>query len=94
VEYIDEYYKGRDRFKNVALGMFVMVAVYYPMTTFLESYFQKISKKMISKSKKIANSNALGMFIGFSIAIFVLFLCYAKVWYNWNVIKTLINKIQ
>lgn len=79
-------------YKNVALGMLVMVAVYYPMTLLLEKYFQKFSSRILSKSKKITKSSTIGMLIGFSIAIFVLFVCYAKVWYDWNVLDSLWRK--
>ena len=92
INYVDDYYKSRNMYKNVALGMLIMVFVYYPMTMLLESYFQKLSSKLLSKSKKITKSNTLGMLIGFSIAIFVLFVCYAKVWYDWNVLDSLWRK--
>lgn len=90
---IDTYYKGRSMIKNVFLGMFVIVIIYYPMTSLLNKYFQFVSKKIVSKSKKISKSSTIGMLIGFSIAIFVLFLGYAKIWYNWNVVKYLLDKL-
>lgn len=90
---IDKYYKGKELYKNVLLGMAVMVIVYYPMTTLLNKYFQGVSKKLVTGSKKISKSSTLGMIIGFSIVIFVLFLGYAKLWYNWNVIQSILNKL-
>ncbi len=92
IEYTDAYYKSKNMYKNVALGMLILVLVYYPMTTFLDAYFQKLSKKVMNKSKKIAKSNVFGMLIGFCIAIFVLFLGYAKFWYNWNILGNLWSK--
>ena len=87
IERIDVYFKNGRSYQSVLAGMTLMVIVYYPMTTFLEKYFEVISKKMLSNSKKIAKSNTLGMLIGFSIAIFVLFIFYAQIWYGIDVIK-------
>jgi hypothetical protein len=91
---IDKYYKGKELYKNVLLGMLMVVLVYYPMTLFLNKFFSQVSKKMVTGSKKISKSNTLGMIIGFSIAIFVLFLGYAKLWYNYNLITDLIQKFN
>ena len=68
------------------MGMGLMVVIYYPMTTFLEKYFEKFSKKLLSKSKILSKSNTVGMLIGFSLAIFVLFIFYAEIWYGIDVI--------
>jgi len=91
---IDVYVKDKNVYKSVLLGMAVMVVVYYPMTMVLNKYFEKLSRRYISNSKKMAKSNTLGMLIGFVIAIFALFICYAKVWYNVDVINDIINFIK
>lgn len=84
---IDVYFKNGKTYQSVLIGMLLMVAIYYPMTTFLNKYFESVSKKLISKSKHLSKSSTLGMFIGFSIAIFVLFIFYAKLWYGLDVIS-------
>ena len=91
---IDHYYKGKELYKNVLLGMLMLVVVYYPMTSLLNKYFAQVSKKLVSGSKKISKSNTLGMIIGFSIAIFVLFIGYANLWYNYNIIEHLLEKLK
>ena len=88
---VEEYYRDKNIYKSVLLGMGIMVVIYYPMTILLNKYFTKLTKKYLTKSKKIAKSNSIGVIIGFLIAIFVLFICYAYVWYDINVISDLLK---
>lgn len=86
-EQINDHFNHRKNYQAVFVGMLLMVAIYYPMTTLLNQYFESLSKKIVSKSKKISKSSSVGMFIGFSLAIFVLFIFYAQLWYGIDVIR-------
>ena len=84
---IEAYFHHGRSYQSVLVGMLLMVVIYYPMTTVLNKYFDYLSKKIVSKSKKISKSSTIGMIIGFSLVIFVLFVFYAQVWYGIDVIR-------
>lgn len=88
---IDAYFSNGRSYQSVGVGMALMVAVYYPMTKLMTKYLGPISKSYLSGSKKLAKTNRTGVIIGFLMAIFVLFIFYAKVWYNLDVLKDLLK---
>lgn len=90
---IENYYKDRNVYKSILLGMGVLVVIYYPMTLILNKYFTNLAQIYLKKSKKVAKSSTAGVIIGFILAIFVLFCAYAYVWYDLNVFTDLLNRI-
>lgn len=91
---VDAYFSNGRNYQSVLVGMGLMVAVYYPMTKLMNKYFESMSKSYLAGSKKISKTNSTGVIIGFLMAIFVLFILYAKVWYNLDVLKDLLNIIK
>jgi len=92
---MDESFKDRNSpYTSVWIGMGLMVVVYYPMSAFLNKYFNTISKKYLRQTRKISKSNSVGIIIGFALALAILFIFYAKIWYNLDVLDDIIRSFK
>jgi hypothetical protein len=89
-----KYKNGVSAYESVALSMAVAVLVFYPAFHFIEKYIVYASHKYLEATKKISGGNTLGLFIGFAIAIFLLFMAFAQVWYQRNLIDDLHHWIK
>ena len=78
VSYLNSYYNEKS-YVAVAIEMMVILAVYYPIVTFLDKYIQKASKTYVKQSKSLHKNSKMGLLIGISIAFFVLFILFALV---------------
>ena len=85
VNYLNSMYKEKT-YSSVLIGMGVILIVYYPIVTLLDKYIQKMSKTYIKQSKALHKNSKVGVFLGFSIAFFVLFVLFALVWHDLNLI--------
>lgn len=88
-DYISAYFVSTigKTYKGVAINMIATVVVFYPLFSLLEYYVKKASKRYIQKSKSVTGNSFLGLIIGFTLAILVLFMMFASVWYNLNVLS-------
>lgn len=77
-------YHAGSPYKSVAVSMLVAVAVFYPVFHFLEKYLHKASEKYVEGSKSIAQNRFLGLILGFSVAVFFLFVGFSITWLNKN----------
>lgn len=88
-----EEYVGGKSYKAVALKMLIIVVVYFPVFSFLEKYIKKVSTTYTKTSKMVAKSSMLGLTIGFSVALFLLFVMFSLLWYDMNVFNDVQNTI-
>ncbi len=88
VDFLNHYYKEKT-YLSVFIGMVVVLAVYFPVVTFLDKYIKRMSKTYIKKSKELNKNSKLGVIIGFFLFLFVLFGLFALVWYDLNLLKDL-----
>jgi hypothetical protein len=84
--FLVQYKKGVSTYEAVALSMAVAVLVFYPAFHFIEKYITYASERYLDATKKISGGSVLGLFIGFGVAIFLLFMAFAQVWYQRNLI--------
>jgi hypothetical protein len=92
--YITDYFLHYKRITNplkfTAIGMLVLVAVFYPIFEYMESKVEDLARNLLKKG-----NNAMGKRIGFvfvfSILLFILYCIYAKLWFDLNVIRIMIN---
>lgn len=84
--FLVQYKKGISTYEAVALSMAVAVLVFYPAFHFIEKYITYASQKYLDATKKISGGSTIGLLIGFAIAIFLLFMAFAQVWYQRNLI--------
>jgi hypothetical protein len=78
------HYHISSPYKSVAVSMIVAVAVFYPAFHFLEKYVHKASEKYVEGSKAISKNRTIGLILGFSIAVFFLFVGFSMVWHERN----------
>jgi uncharacterized membrane protein YedE/YeeE len=84
--FLQKYKNGASAYEAVALSMAVTVLVFYPAFHYIEKYIKYASEKYLEATKRISGGNTVGLFIGFGIAVFLLFMAFAQVWYQRNLI--------
>jgi hypothetical protein len=72
------------------IGMGITVLIFYPLFLKLEDWITNISIKFIKSGNSMAGKY-LGLFMAFFIALFILMYFYARMWYNIDVLRILIN---
>ena len=77
------YYAGSP-YKSVGVSMLVAVAVFYPMLKLLEKVLHGVSERYMEGSKTIARNGFIGLLLGFSIAVFFLFVGFSIIWLHKN----------
>lgn len=88
VNYIDSYYKERT-YLSVLIGMLVTVAVFVPVFGIVRKWMDTASKKYLKASKKVAKKDRTGILLGFLIAFGILFVLFAKIRHDIDVIAKL-----
>jgi hypothetical protein len=88
VGFLNNYYKEKTYF-SVFIGMLVVLAVYFPVVTFLDKYIKQMSKTYVNKSKGLAKNSGIGIILGFLVMFFVLFVLFALVWHDFNLLDDL-----
>ncbi len=91
-QYIIKYVKKhveQDGYLLVIIDMAIVVLIFAPAFALVNKYTKKLSKAYLKTSKKISSTNKNGTLLGFTIAIFILFILYASLRHNINVIDDL-----
>ena len=73
----------------VLIDMAIVVLIFAPAFALVTKYTKKISKAYLKTSKKFSNSNKRGTLLGFTIAIIILFILYALLRHDIDVIEDL-----
>ncbi|WP_109097471.1 hypothetical protein [Aquimarina sp. AU58] len=90
-EYILKYVKkhiDQQGYLLVIIDMLVIVLIFAPAFALVTNYAKKISKAYLKTSKKLSSRNN-GILLGFIVAIIILFILYANLRHNINVINDL-----
>ncbi len=91
-EHIIKYVKkhiDQQGYLLVLIDMAIVVLIFAPAFALVTKYTKKLSQVYLKTSRKFSSSNKNGMFWGFAIAIFILFLLYAHLRHNLDVIEDL-----
>ncbi|MFN6945435.1 MAG: hypothetical protein ACK4ND_10840 [Cytophagaceae bacterium] len=92
-DFLHHYTEAKSPYKSTALSMAAIVLIFYPVFHFMDKYFKKTSEKYMQATKKVAKNSYLGLFIGFGVAVLLLFMAFANVWYGKNALKDLTSLI-
>lgn len=90
-EYILKYVRkhiDQQGYLLVVIDMLVIVLIFAPAFALITNYAKKISKVYLKTSKKFSSRNN-GILLGFIAAILILFILYANLRHNINVINDL-----
>lgn len=74
-------------YKGVWVNMAATVIIFFPLLSMLDAYVKKASRTYIKTSKKITGNSFWGLILGFTLAILVLFILFANVWYKLDAIE-------
>jgi uncharacterized protein YacL len=83
---ITSLYKERS-YLSVLIGMIATVFVFVPIIGLLGKYIKKFSNEYIRRSKNLGKSRMTGLLIGMGIAFILLFILFANVRHNFDVIS-------
>jgi len=92
-DYFITKYKGHTSYlKFTAIGMGVIVIIFYPAFEYLNGIVEKITTRFLKKGNNLFG-RILGVYIAFFVMLFILYCLYARVWFDANVIKVIFNSI-
>lgn len=74
---IKSYYE-EPTYQSVAIGMLITIIVFVPLFSILNKWINRATKSYIKTSKKVASNSKTGLYVSFMIALFILFVLYAK----------------
>jgi hypothetical protein len=89
LHYIGFHKNFRHPYTSVAMGMGIIVLVFYPLFLLMETIMEKIAESYIQNTKKIVGSNLKGLIIALFVGLGALYFVYLKVWFNVNIFKVL-----
>ncbi len=96
-EHIIKYVKkhiDQQGYLLVLIDMLIVVLIFAPAFGLVTKYTKKLSNAYLKTSKKFSASNKNGTMLGFIIAIFILFILYASLRHNLNVVDDLRSMIR
>jgi uncharacterized protein YacL len=87
---LESYYSDRT-YSSVLLGMAAVLAIYFPILTFLDKYIQRVSREYVKGSKNIVKNSFYGLLLGFLVAFLILFILFARQREQLDVMKDIMN---
>ncbi len=91
-DYLMEYKGGINPLKFTAIGMGVIVVVFYPAFEYLNGIVEKFTTRFLKKGDNLFG-RTLGVYITFLTLLFILYCIYAHIWFNVNVPKYIVTSI-
>lgn len=88
---LSHYKDSRHPYQSVAISMVIAVVIFYPAFKFIEKYLKGFSNKYMQKSRKFIGSSFFSALIAFILALFLLFMAFANLWYDVNPMADLRN---
>lgn len=82
--FLPDFESARQPYLSTLTGMAVTVFIFYPAYTIMEKFTRRATDKYVKTSRKMSRSRFKGIFLGFLLALFLLFMGYANLWYNKN----------
>ncbi len=76
-------------YSSAAIGMGVIVVVFYPMFTIMEKVLEYITEHYVKATKGVAGGSIKGLVVAFVLGIGILYFVYLKVWFNLNIFSRL-----
>ncbi len=86
IKYVKKHI-DQDGYLLVLIDMAIVVLIFAPAFALVTKYTKKISKAYLNTSKKLSSKNST--LLGFTIALIILFILYAKLRHNIHVIDDL-----
>lgn len=91
-DYLMKFKNHTEYLKFTAIGMVVVVLIFYPLFEYLNLFTEKITTQLLKKGKNIFG-RTIGIYISFLIMIALLYYIYAHVWFDVDLVKQFINSV-
>lgn len=72
------------------ISMAIITLIFYPLFMMLEKWLDRFSRRFVKAGNSVGGKY-IGLLVMFFLALFVLTCIYAKMWYNINVLKHMVN---
>lgn len=86
VEYVKHFLTFKTGIENkyllTLIGMGIIVAIFYPVFTFVHYLTEQFTEHFIKKTKSLTGNTLSGLLLAFLIGFGILFLVYLKKWYG------------
>jgi hypothetical protein len=91
-DYFMQYKHTTDALRFTAIGMVVIVLVFYPAFNYISGIVEKITVRFLKKGKNIFG-RFLGVYFAFAIVLFVLYYIYARIWFHVDVVRVMFSRM-
>ena len=85
---IKSYYE-EPTYQSVAIGMLATIIIFVPLFSILNKWINSATKVYIKTGKKVTANSKTGLYMSFLIALFILFILYAKLRHGIDVLGRL-----
>ncbi len=90
------HYIGLDKnhrhpYTSVAIGMGVIVLIFYPLFLVMEKLLERVAQSYITNTKKITGGSIKGLLIALVVGLTIMYFVYLKVWFNINIFSVLMK---
>lgn len=89
-DYLMEYKGNINPLKFTAIGMGIIVIIFYPAFEYLNGIVEKFTTRFLKKGNNLFG-RTLGVYITFIALLFILYSIYAHIWFNVNVIRVIFS---
>ena len=89
-EYMLEYRGATSPWKFTAIGMLIIVVIFYPAVKLIDQIIESITKHLFRHGKSKFGTT-FGIFVVFFILLFIIYFLYAKHWFHKDLLKFLFH---
>jgi|GEM_PF-1848849 len=91
--YLNIHTGYKDPYRLTVIQMGIIVAIYYPVFTFISNLAETLSKHFVRKTKSATMSGIPGLIIAFIIGLAICFAIFLKLWHHINVLEVIWRKL-
>jgi len=92
VDYLVSYKQHYQYLKFTLIAMGIIVVIFYPLFTWMETWLNVLSVKIIRTGKSMAGKY-FGLLLAFALSIAVLTYCYTRYWYHIDPLVIFLKKL-
>ena len=86
---MEKYKTSTSPYKSTLIHMLVSLVMFVPLITFLNKYSKKGSENIVKQAENVTRHTLWGPILGFMVAFGLMFISFAKIWYNRNFFEDL-----
>jgi len=91
-DYFMQFKNSTDALRFTAIGMCVIVLIFYPAFNYINGIVEKFTVRFLKKGKNLFG-RTLGIYLAFAIMLFILYYIYARIWFHVDVFGVLFRRM-